>query len=175
LVGKNATQLRKCITAIRRARVSGVSAGRNTGSIISVKFDRASEGRKELGVHHPRPRPYELRPWEAALFIECSWRLSEWGLLVTSSADAWEPEKSDYIDVQRLTGLVISNCQLRGTFFDLTITFDGGLRLDVFCDQVEEGEANYSIETYDAVCTVARNGQVIVAGKQPTRSHLTPL
>lgn len=168
---RNAQRLHEWIAVLHRARISRVSAGRNTGSNISVTFDRESGGIDELSVQH-HLRPHQLRPREAALFVECTWRLSDASLLIASSADSEEPEKSEYAGLGCLVGLVVSECTYRGTFSDLEVTFDRGLRLDVFCDQVGDGEANYSIETYDGVCTVASNGQVIVAEKQSTARQL---
>jgi hypothetical protein len=169
-VGRKA-QPNECLAVLHRARVLRISAGRNTGSNISVKFDREPGSIEERSPHH-HLRPHQLQPGEARLFIECTWRLSDENSLIASSADPEEPEKSEYAGLGCLLGVVVAECKYLSSFLDLEVTFDTGLRLAIFCDQVGKGEANYSVETYDTVCTVASNGEIIVAKKQSTRRHL---
>ncbi|MGH3523992.1 MAG: hypothetical protein ACRDU4_14515, partial [Mycobacterium sp.] len=115
-------------------------------------------------------RPGQLRPWEAALFIECTWRISDGTFLVASSADGHEPERSEYGSLSRVIGLAVSQCSFRPPFFDLSVTFDTGLQLDVFCDQVgDERCANYTVETFDYSGTVAAEGRVIIIEKESIR------
>jgi len=114
---------------------------------------------------HRHLRPQQLRPEEAAIFIECSWRLGDGKFIIASSADYDEPDAAEYEGLNRLLGSKISRCTVLRPFFDLSVTFDAGLRLDIFCDRTAEDDSNYTLETYYSACTVLASGEIVIKEK----------
>jgi hypothetical protein len=119
-----------------------------------------------LNEREPHLRVHQLGPAELALFIQCAWRLGDGERVLASSANCDELEIRGYERLTRMVGSAVSRSKLLLPFFDLSITLDNGLQLDMFCDQSSgDDDANYTMETYQVACTVATSGRIFVTQK----------
>jgi len=147
------------------ARVTRVFAGPNTGSNLSIRLQLGSI----IDEPERRLREHALTTAELALFIECTWRIGRSKSMLASSVEFSEITTSAYKGIGPLVGSAVSECTIRPPFFNLSVTFDTGLRLELFCDRmVSEDYSNYTIETFNATCEVGPGSLVVVTQKAPS-------
>lgn len=122
------------------------SAGAGTGSHLSLSFGRRIP--RPISLTNPNLAPgARENDAEYSLFVECVWRLDDENGVVCG---AWDDNRTDGPMLQglaRLPGHRVTAVLLRRPSLDLELAFDHGLRLAVFCDQVNEEERadNYSV------------------------------
>lgn len=123
-----------------------VVAGSGTGSRVSLGFGAKISRKRPLSNPNltPEQRAYDA---EYKIFIECVWRLDDQLGVVCG---AWDDNQSGGPMQSGLALLIdhrVTSVELRRPGLDLRLSFDHGLELALFCDQVNEvdGNDNYSL------------------------------
>lgn len=131
--------------------------GKAYGGVLILHFG-------EVASWHGDDGPPWLRG-EMVLVVECSWRARSERQIISSWRAADRPESGfskSIVDVcGRLKGARITYLELVQETGDLTVEFDNGIRLDVFCDVTLDDESdNYSLMIGDDVWTLGERSHV---------------
>jgi hypothetical protein len=82
-----------------------------------------------------------------SLFVECSWRLQAGNRIIAASGDVVGDVDDVFLAVRRLERMSVSDILLPSPnqVLDLTICFQDGLQLIVFCDSGVSDRDNYTL------------------------------
>ena len=93
----------------------------------------------------------ELRKYDSELsfLITCAWRLDTLETVLCSSTDSNENNGDMITNLEKLKGLKIFSVNVTTPAFDLKITFEQDLVLNVFCNEtnLEDDLSNYTFYT----------------------------
>lgn len=141
-----------------------VLAGAGTGSAMHLEFGGKIPRRVPL-----RDRPHITREQaryegEFDLFIQCAWRLEVGATVLCGSTDDDRNDGDMVIELRGLEEKTVLALSVEHPVPDLSITFEGGLRLKVFCDQtnLETNDENYSVRVGDTIHVVGARGQIVL-------------
>jgi hypothetical protein len=127
-------------------RCVGFSAGKGTGSVVSLEFEPRRPRQKPLTNPH-LTEEQRTSDAEYALFVECSWRLDDPREVICG---AWDDNSTGGTMLRGLQGIVghkVEFLRLGEPGLDLEISFENGWIFRIFCDQVNEEDRtdNYSV------------------------------
>lgn len=121
-------------------------AGPNTGGALTVELGAAV---LRPAVAHPHPR---LNPpshqGESSLYIRCAWRVENEEEVLTSSLDDNSLDGPMLRALRVLDRTIVTAVSVSWPSCDLVLKLSGGLRLSIFCDQVDESDKygdNYNL------------------------------
>jgi hypothetical protein len=113
-------------------------AGPSTGGALTVELGRAVQ--RPVAPHpHPRLNP-PSHQGESSLYIRCAWRVDNEDEVLTSSLDDNSLDGPMLRALRVLDRTTITAVSLRWPSCDLVLTLSGGVRLSIFCDQVDESD-----------------------------------
>lgn len=148
-----------------------VIAGSGTGSIVNFGFG------DKIPLEEPSSNlnlSLEQRENEAEyeLLVQCVWRLDDpvGGRVVCGAWDDNRPGGPMLCGLNHLNGQEIAGIQLRQPGLDLELTFAHGLRLTIFCDQVNEQdeENNYSLFLPETIFGVRTRSCLQLVARKPS-------
>lgn len=130
-----------------------VICGNGSGSALHLGFGGKV---KRLNVLSNKYLTQDERLYEAEhrIMVYCSWRLSSTESILCSWKDIGGSENINYLNLMR--GKKITSADAVAVSRDLCIKFEGGLTLQVFCDETnnEEADDNYVIFSDDMIASV---------------------
>ena len=102
-------------------------------------------------------RLYDHEFW---LMVYCPWRIREGGWGLSGSQDSNEPDGVMLAGLAQLDGKRVLQVSFHEPFGDLTVVFDGGLMLQLFCDSMDPDErfSRYAFSSRGTVYSVESNG-----------------
>jgi hypothetical protein len=123
----------------------GVSAGGCTGSMFILSL--GPKTRRRTPVRNPNlPELQRLYEAELRVYVECAaWRLEDKRGVITSSSDDSSPDGPMVSGLSQLVGRSVAAARVIPPCMDCDIEFENGLRLLIFCDQVQEDLPNYTV------------------------------
>ena len=132
-----------------------VLAGKGTGSVVHLGFGEKIRRLREL--KNPT-LPLVHRQYDAAMSIllHSGWRLSEKGRVICGWRDYEAIQGEASCLLAELENSRLLDAHVRSPAYDLSLTFEGEVVLDVFCDQTNSNEAdeNYNIFLPQEILTV---------------------
>ena len=139
----------------------GVAAGEGTGTRFTL--DLGAKFRLDRPIPNELLAP-DVREYEAAyvLFVEgCPWRVQT----ATEVVGSWDDDNANdgpmVAALERLIGARVVAAEVEPPAWDLTVSFDHGLRLVVFADGTPRTEYDdYSFATPDVTYIVGKGGRV---------------
>jgi hypothetical protein len=138
-----------------------VIAGKGTGAHLSIHV--GEQVPRECTLTNPCLTETERRyDGSLGLFVECSWRLTGSGEFLTGSGDASSRVEFMAHVLETLVGQRICDATVFEPGLDLSLGFEGGFRLDIFCDNGIDD--NYSL--------LSGHGVLIVGGGANLREEL---
>lgn len=153
--------LRQACLQLVGLQCRSVIAGAGTGSRMSLGFGEARARRKPLtnSTLSEFQKKFET---SHKLFITCSWRLDAPSRVICG---AWDDNREGGPMLEGLARLCdhrVSDLLFRQPGLDLELTFDHGLRLTIFCDQVNESDEddNYSVFLPQEILTVGTKSAI---------------
>jgi hypothetical protein len=126
----------------------GFVAGEGTGSVVALDFgDRVKRDRPLKNPHLTREQRENSA--ELSLLVQCAWRLDSPEQVICSAWDSNVADGPMLAGLQRVVGKNVYSVVVDVVSLDLTLRFDAGLCLKIFCDRVnvDEDEDNYSFYT----------------------------
>jgi hypothetical protein len=96
---------------------------------------------------------------EYVLYVACAWRLDDGDQVACSSGDANPHYDRMAEGWERLVGASLVGADIRTPGIDVSLTFDHGKTLHVFCDK-PAGEDNYDWSTAAATYGVTSHGKL---------------
>jgi len=137
-----AEELQNAIRLLEQRPCWAVIYGRETWPNLSMHF-----GEK---IPRNRPLPTAVREdvkffdGEFGLYVECTWRLETETSIIGSSRQPIV-EDAPVLDVLgSLENQLVSQVELQMPGMDLTLRFDDGVALRVFCDEIDDSRSNFS-------------------------------
>jgi hypothetical protein len=139
----------------------------STGGCVGHSFELAlgEKVRRESPISNEKhPEDFRLFEGETNLLVWSSWRLEDCQRPLTSSDDAssgWENH------LNHLLGAEIVAAEVRLPALDLTLRFDNGLSLQVFCDHVGDAsfDGNWEISTADQIWAVGLGSKIEIEAR----------
>ncbi len=132
-----------------------VIAGKGTGSVISLGFGGRQLRSKPLNNKNltDDERKYHS---DISLMIHCSWRLSSKNEILSSWREALENRELMLTNLKSIRNKKINNIDIDPISLDLKIYFEGNKKLDVFCDETDDSDAddNYNLFTNEKIINV---------------------
>lgn len=140
----------------------GFVAGKGTGSVIVLDFGNKMKRDRPLKNPHLTQEQRENSA-ELSLLVQCAWRLDANDRVVCGAWDSNEVDGPMLTGLQEIVDRAVCSVVADVPSMDLTLRFDGGMCLKVFCDHVnvDEAEDNYIFYTPTRTFIVG------------TRSHLS--
>lgn len=101
---------------------------------------------------------------EYCVFIQCAWRIELDDEVVCGSGDDTSPGGPMATAARMMLNRRVVQVDVSGPAFDLTLGFDGGLVLKLFCDQtnVEANDLNYSMTVGRTTASIGPRGRLDV-------------
>lgn len=144
----------------------GVIAGNGTGSFITLNIGNKIPLRTPLDnpTLDESVRNYE---GEYSLYIECVWRLDSDNEIICGAWDDNSKKGKMLKGLKLLMGTQITQINLFEPAWDFTIEFSKKYKLKVFCDQINEKNAddNYSLFTPKQVITIVSRSRLQVESR----------
>ena len=142
------------------------TAGRGTGSMVSIKFGDKIKRRTPIANPHisEEARKFE---GEYCLFIEgCAWRIENEEKVLGCSESSNEPDGAMIRALSQLKNKKVVSVSLQYPSFDFSLLFEQGVRLHVFCFSNTTDELdNYILFTRDSAWTVTDRGECTKASQ----------
>lgn len=137
-----------------------VVAGTGTGSVLSLYFGGRVPRQRRLSNPNVSAEAQEF-DGEYVLYIECAWRLDSEDAVICSWTDDNSRGETMLTGLQNLENETVRACELGHPAHDLTITFENGMALRIFCDQAgDDGPDNFSFFTGSQASVVGARGTV---------------
>jgi hypothetical protein len=156
--------MRDGLALLRDKQCWSILAGAGTGSTMHLEF-----GAKVLRITPLRPRlglTLEQMRYEGEidLFVQCAWRLERSQTVLCGSTDADRNDGPMVQGLKELAGRTVLAAEIERSIPDLTVSFDGGLRLKVFCDQTNlvTNDDNYSLRVGGTIYAVGARGRILI-------------
>ncbi len=123
----------------------GFVAGEGTGSVVALDFGDRMKRDKPLRNPH-LTREQRENSAELSLLVQCVWRLDSSEQVICGAWDSNVIGGPMLAGLQRVVGKDVCSVVVDMVSLDLTLWFDAGLCLKIFCDRVnvDEDEDNYS-------------------------------
>ena len=153
-----ATKFRKLLASLEGKRCWAVVAGMGNGSMVAIDLGRKIK--RPIAVSNPKISPdVQKYVGEYLIFVRgCAWRLECGNEIIGGWGDK---ESQIAIITQRLVGRRIRKVAVMSHAFDLQVSFEGKLRLTLFCDQTTpKAYDNYAIKFPIGWCTVAGKSEL---------------
>ena len=109
--------------------VKKINAGTGTGSIFNIVFQNAKDA---------------IIDTEHVLMVFCSWRLSNSNKIICTSR---EDEQTIQSELSKLLDLTAKHLKIK-KFNDVSIAFDLGYKLDVFCDSIVNSDPDFDSDWF---------------------------
>jgi hypothetical protein len=142
-------------------RCIGFTAGESTGSVVDLEFEPRQARRQPLT--NPCLTEDQRNGDPAyAIFIECAWRLDGEREVICGSWDENSLGGTMLSGLQKIVGRKVTSFNLAQPGYDLQLSFEGGLKFTIFCDQVNEDDAsdNYSIFSPEQIITIGTKSRL---------------
>lgn len=153
-----ASEFGKSITGLKGLKCAGVFGTVGVGSMITLLFGRTHIESIELVGQKA-----DFETSDISLSLEwAAWRIQSTEELLCSSTSengiGGEMERGASV----LKGKAVKNVLLRQGSFDVTLWFDDGIRLSIFCDQVNRtnGRRNYQLRYHGVVFLIGPFSQL---------------
>jgi len=134
-----------------------ITGGEGTGSVIGIDCGEKIPRKKKLVNPHLTDEQ-RLYKSELSLLIWSAWRLDSENGVICSSTDDNSNNGPMITGLKQLIGKKIRNVSIATPMHDMTILFDEGYVLNIFCDQCEN--ENYSFFTTSKIYTVEAKGEI---------------
>jgi hypothetical protein len=131
-----------------------IVAGKGAGSVINIGFGGKIKRDKPLS-NPALGEQDKLFEAEFSLLVYCAWRLSNDVSIICSWRDDNSPNGPMLKGLSILQNKKVVGVSLDMDMLDLTLIFEDGLRLDIFCDQTntDESDQNYIFYTSQMIFT----------------------
>lgn len=138
-------QLVEALNSLLGRRVLKIYCGESTGSVLDISFSPI----KSLAQESLEPGQETIEV-DVSLLIKCSWRLQRDGAVLAGSGDSFSDANSVFTKAYAIEGLLVSDVLLptAGDVLDVSIEFENGSTLKVFCDTGVEAELNQTDDGY---------------------------
>jgi len=136
--------------------------GVNTGTMASLDFGDKIPRPVRLRNPHLTPDQQQYAG-EIGLFIkEAAWRLDSRASVICGSLSSNHEGGPKHTGLSKLLGRRVTRVKVAHPGLDVTIGFEGGLRLQVFCDRTNTTDEsdNYSVHLADRVYSVRTLSQI---------------
>ena len=139
-----------------------VLAGAGTGPTMHLEFGAKIPRRVPLRDRPQITREQARYEGQLDLLIQCAWRLELGDTVLCGSTDDDRNDGAMKIGLRGLEGKTVLALSVEYPVPDLSISFEGDLRLRVFCDQtnIETNDDNYSVRVGDTIHVVGARGRI---------------
>jgi hypothetical protein len=135
--------LRHILSTLKYHRVASFASGAATGSHLSLKANRSVQSASVAS------RSTKNDYGTIELYITCAWRIDSETSVLCGGWDDDDPSGAKLRTLNAIIGQSIRRVSIKNCAFDLVVAFANGYNLRIFCDTVneEDAEDNYSLHS----------------------------
>lgn len=138
-----------------------IIAGAGTGSVVNLGF--GDKKRRDRPVKNPcLSEDEKLFNPEYSIMIYCAWRLSSSGVIICSWRDSNEAGGPMLSGLELLRGKKLCEIAIEPIGFDLTLHFEDGFCIQIFCDVTNDydGDDNYVLYADEVILSVGLKSNI---------------